>query len=96
VKYKVIMSPEAEADFLEIHAYLNERFGKKSEARLKAEFSRIVKGLRHTPRMFEALPERNSVHKCAALSPTLVLYKIFEQEKRVEILALYDGRYPND
>jgi plasmid stabilization system protein ParE len=95
VKYKVIILPGAEADFMQIHGYLKERFGKKPAARFKASFIRIIKELRHTPRMFQAVPERVGVHKCTALSPTIVLYEVFQDEKRVEILSLYDGRYPN-
>lgn len=72
---------------------LKERFGKKSAASFKVGFGKFVKSLRHTPRMYEAVPEVRDVHKCAALSPTLVLYQVFEKEKRVEILAPYDGRY---
>jgi plasmid stabilization system protein ParE len=93
VKYKVIVKTAAKADFLEIHGYLKERFGKKSAARFKTTYSKILKALRHTPRMYESVPELPGVHKCAALSPTLVLYQVIETEKRVEILSLYDGRF---
>ena len=96
MKYKVIVLPGAEADYLGIYGYLKERFGKKSAARFKANYGKIIKALRNTPRMYEAVPERLGVHKCAAISPTIVLYEVLEKEKRVEILTLYDGRYAHE
>lgn len=87
------MKAAAKADFQDIHGYLRERFGKTSAARFKTSYSKILKSLGQTPRMYESVPEMPGVHKCSALSPTLVLYQVFETEKRVEILALYDGRY---
>lgn len=95
MKYKVIVKTGAKADFLDIHGYLKERFGKQAAARFKTSYSKILKNLRNTPRMYGTIPEMHGVHKCAALSPTLVLYQVFEQEKREEILALYDGRHPH-
>jgi plasmid stabilization system protein ParE len=96
VKYKVIVLPGAKAEFHQIHGYLKERFGKRSATRFKTTFTQILKALRHTPRMYEAIPERYGAHKCSAMSPTLVLYEVLEKEKRVEILTLYDGRYETD
>ena len=96
MKYKVVTAPGADAKAKEIYGYLKERFGKKSAANFKTTFGKIVKALRHTPHMYEAVPEMPGVRKCAALSPTLVLYQVFEAERRVEILVLYDGRYQHD
>lgn len=96
MKFKVIVMPGAEANFLRIHSYLKDRFGKKSAARFKAGFGKIVKALKQNPRMYQAVSENPGVHKCTALSPTIVLYEVFEEEKRVEILALFDGRYEHD
>lgn len=72
------------------------RFGKKAAAKFKLGFRNLIKTLRQTPRMYEMVPEAPGVHKCAALAPTLVLYQLDDQEKRVEILTLYDGRHAHD
>lgn len=87
------MAPAAKADAKEIYEYLKGRFGKQAAGRFRIGYGKIVKALRQTPRMYEAVPERVGVHKCAALAPTIILYEVFERERRVEILTLYDGRY---
>ncbi|MEY3444710.1 MAG: ParE toxin of type toxin-antitoxin system, parDE [Bacteroidota bacterium] len=96
MKYKVIVVPGAEADYLRIYAYLKVQFGPKSAARFKATFGKIIKALRRTPKMYAPVPEIPGIHKCTALSPTLVLYNVIEKERRVEILTLYDGRSEMD
>ncbi len=96
MKYKVVVKSSAKADFENIYGYLKERFGKNSAARFKTSYSTILKSLRITPRMYMAVPEMPGAHKCTALSPTILLYEVLEQEKRVEILALYDGRVEHD
>ena len=96
MKYKVITLPSADAQAKEIYDYLKGRFGKKAAGRFKTNLGKIIKALRHTPRMYPPVPEIAGVHKCAALSPTLLLYQVFEAERRVEILALYDGRNEHD
>ena len=88
--------PAAETNFLRIHGYLKERFGKKSAAHFKTGFGKIVKSLRQAPRMYATVPENPGVHKCTALSPTIVLYEVFDKEKPVEILTLYDGGYEHE
>jgi plasmid stabilization system protein ParE len=88
--------PRAKLDSKKIHDMLKKRFGKKSATLFKAGFGKIVKALRQTPRMYEGVPENPGVHKCAALSPTIILYEVFEKEKRVEILTLFDGWYERD
>lgn len=92
MKYKVIVKTSAKADFQDIYGYLKNRFGKRTATRFKTTYTRILKALRNTPRMYETVPEIPDVHKCSVLAPTLILFQIFETEKRVEILALYDGR----
>lgn len=96
MRYKVIVRNAAKADFEKIYDYLKGGFGKKAAGKFKTSYIKIIKALRHTPRMYPAVPEIAGVHKCAALSPTLVLYQVFESERRVEILALYDGRNEHD
>lgn len=92
VKYKVIVKTAAKADFRNIHSYLKERLGKRAAARFKTTYGSILKSPGHMPRMFEAVQEMPGIHDCSALSTTLVPHEVFEQEKRVEILALHDGR----
>lgn len=92
MKYRVIVLPGAKSEFIEIHRYLKNRFGKSSASRFKIAYGKLLKTLKQTPRIYGAIPEREGVRKCAALAPTIVLYEVFEQEKRVEILTLYDGR----
>lgn len=96
MSYKVIVIPSAEADYLRIYAYLKAQFGPKSAARFKGTFGKIIKALRRTPKMYPPVPEMPGIHKCTALSPTLVLYNVLEKERRVEILTLYDGRSETD
>lgn len=84
------------ADFKNNDAYLKAHFGKKSPTRFKSAYSTILKSLRIAQRIGMAVPEMPGAHKCIALSPTILLYEVLEQEKRVGILAFYDGRVEHD
>jgi plasmid stabilization system protein ParE len=92
VKYKVIIQPAAKTQFRRIHAYLREEFGAKAARQFKDSFGRIVNVLSENPRMFEAVPDRQNVRKCSALTPSIIYYSVNEKGQRVEVVAMFDGR----
>jgi plasmid stabilization system protein ParE len=92
VKYKVSIQAEAKDDFRDIHAYLKKRYGDTIAKRFKISFMDILENLATTPLMFQSVPDRKNIRKCSALSPSLIIYEVDENEKRVEIRAIYDGR----
>lgn len=66
-------------------------FGVKAAKRFKDSFGRILLALAENPYMFETVLERTGMRRCAAMSPTL-LYEVYEKERLVKVLVLYDVR----
>ena len=90
MKYNVSVTDQARADFGEIYEYLKQRFGKRAGAKFKASYGKLLKSLVNFPFQYPAINERKDVRKCAAMSPTLVFYKVEGQS--VTLLYLKDGR----
>ncbi len=92
MKFKVIIQPIAKAQFRVIHAYLKAEFGIRAAQNFQESFARVLDVISENPRIYEVVPDRQNVRKCSALTPSLIYYSIDDHARRIDIVAIYDGR----
>ncbi len=89
--YKVIWSPKANATFDDIIEYLQKKWTVKEIKRFVGETERTVSILSKNPYLFKSSEKRN-IHEVLVTQQNLLLYRVIEKEKKIELLVFFDTR----
>ena len=86
MKFKTYFSPHAKEDKIDIKSYLS-KFYPTTPKRFITALKNHVSNLKENPYMYPVYPE-NPDYRRMVVDNYIVLYKILEKEKKVEIIRI--------
>lgn len=86
----VTLSASAKVDFLDITAYLSERFGHQTAQHFIDEFQKAVTNIAANPRLYRIVFKRQKLRRCVLQKRCVIIYKT--SRYHIEVVAIFDTR----
>ncbi|MEY4877166.1 MAG: hypothetical protein RL708_2315 [Bacteroidota bacterium] len=90
MEFKVILTKEAEQNYLEICHYIEQKFSEKEVFEFDQKLSEKLLLLSVRPYIFPIVSEKQQIRKCLINNLTVVYYQI--ENNTIYVLYLFDGR----
>ena len=90
--YEVFWTDEALLNLKLIIDYFEYRWTERELRKFFQKLEKRIKLISQKPRLFPTSGHKPNIHRSVLSKQTTIYYKLFEQEKKVEITTLFDTR----
>lgn len=90
MKYKIIWTPRAEANFNTILSYLEQRWDNQVILNFFDKVENILTIISDQPELFPEINEQERIRKCVIVKQISLYYKI--KQDQIDLIAFWDNR----